>query len=128
MRGMGFSLTRYLRHKKAKHRLKPNLNSHSYFPQSGGSCQPVPQGPVARWRLIRHKPLGKVCALIALCAISLRADGFGVFDFGPYGCGPSPSGGGFAIDETEGHQLFEGEVDALFAYVAIEEGPDLDPG
>ena len=32
------------------------------------------------------------------------------------------------MDEAEGHQLFESEVDALLAYVAIEEGPDLDPG
>ena len=31
------------------------------------------------------------------------------------------------MDEAEGHQLFESEVDALLAYVAIEEGPDLDP-
>ena len=25
-------------------------------------------------------------------------------------------------------QLFESQVDAVFAYMAIEEGPDLDPG
>jgi hypothetical protein len=71
---------------------------------------------------------GKVCALSALCAISLRGDGFRAFDFGPEGCGPSPADGGFAIDEAEGHQLFQSEVDALFAYMAIEEGPDLHPG
>jgi hypothetical protein len=35
---------------------------------------------------------GEVCALSALCAISLRPDEFRVFDFGPEGCGPSPSG------------------------------------
>jgi hypothetical protein len=32
------------------------------------------------------------------------------------------------MDEAEGHQLFESKVDALFAYMAVEEGPDLDPG
>jgi hypothetical protein len=71
---------------------------------------------------------GKVCALSALCAISLRGDECRVSDFAPEGCGPSASGGGSAIDEAEGHQLLESEVDALFAYMAIKEGPDLDPG
>ena len=32
------------------------------------------------------------------------------------------------MDETESHQLLESAVDALFAYMAIEDGPDLDPG
>lgn len=32
------------------------------------------------------------------------------------------------MDPAEGHQLFESEVDAVFAYMAIEEDPDLDPG
>ena len=70
----------------------------------------------------------KVCALSALCAISLGPDDIWVLGFGPEGRGPSASGGGFAMDETKGHQLFEGEVDALFTYMAIQEGPDLDPG
>jgi hypothetical protein len=29
------------------------------------------------------------------------------------------------MDEEEGHQLFEGNVDALLAYMAFEEGPAL---
>jgi hypothetical protein len=46
---------------------------------------------------------------------------------GREGCAPSSSDGGFAFDEAEVHQLFESQVGALFAYMAIEECPDLDP-
>ena len=76
--------------------------------------------------------MGGMCAISALCAIrvGLRGvgDGFRVLDFGPEGCRPSSAGGGFPVDEAEGVQLSESEVDSLFAYVAMEEGPDLNPG
>jgi hypothetical protein len=79
-------------------------------------------------RPMRLKGPGKVCALCALCAVRVRAANFRVVDFGPEGCRSSPSGCGSAIDEAEGHELFESQVDAVFAYMAVEEGPDLDPG
>ena len=71
----------------------------------------------------------EVCALSALSALIPRGGDLWVLDFGPEGCGPSPlSGGGCVLDEAEGFQLFESEVDALLAYMAVEEGPDLGPG
>jgi hypothetical protein len=77
---------------------------------------------------MRRKSPGKVCALCALCAVIPLAGDIWVLGFGPERRRPSPlSRGGLAIDEAEGHQLFENEVDALLAYVAIEKGPHLDP-
>jgi hypothetical protein len=37
------------------------------------------------------------------------------------------AGGGFPVDKAEARELFESEVDSLFAYVAMKEAPDLDP-
>jgi hypothetical protein len=86
-------------------------------PHKCGGCHHVSRGFQFSRRL-----------LSASCTIRLGADDFRMLDFGPEGCGTSPSGGGFAIDEAEGHQLLESEVDPLFAYMAIEQSPDLDPG
>jgi hypothetical protein len=51
--------------------------------------------------------------------------GFRLLRFGPETCGSSSAGGGFPVDEAEFQQLFEGEVDSFFAYVAMKETPDL---
>jgi hypothetical protein len=68
----------------------------------------------------------KVCALSALYALWVSfwgvGAGFRVLGFGPEGCGPSSAGGDSPVDKAEAKQLFESQVDVLFAYMAIEEG------
>jgi hypothetical protein len=80
-------------------------------------------------RPMRH--MGGSCALSALCAIRVGFGGIGAgfrfLYFGTEGCGPSRPGGGFPVDKAEARELFESEVDSLFAYVAMKEAPDLDP-
>ena len=74
----------------------------------------------------------EVCALSALCAICVGFvgvdAGFRLLCFGPETCGASSAGRGFAVNDAKFQQLFEGEVDALFAYVAMKETPDFDSG
>jgi hypothetical protein len=73
----------------------------------------------------------EVCALSALCAIRVGFGGIGagfpVLYFDSEGCGPSWPGGGSPVDKAEAQELFESEVDSLFADVAMKEAPDLDP-
>ena len=73
--------------------------------------------------------MGGMCALCAIWASFRGAGaGFGVLHFGPEGCRPSLADGGSPIDKAEGDQLSESQVNSLFAYVAVKEGSDLDPG
>ncbi len=51
----------------------------------------------------------------------------GLADFGgcPDGGGASPAGGGARCKEVKGTELFEGEIDALGAYMTVEKSEDL---
>jgi hypothetical protein len=66
---------------------------------------------------------GKVCALSALIA------GIDTFrDFGPYSGRSSGAGrGSIATQQAQADSLFERQVDALLAYVAVEEAYDSGP-
>jgi hypothetical protein len=79
--------------------------------------------------------LSALCALwVEVCALSAIRVGFGgigaafpVFVLWPRELRTVLAGGGFPVDKAEARELFESEVDSLFAYVAMKEAPDLDP-
>jgi hypothetical protein len=71
---------------------------------------------------------GEKCNRYAPYARYAPAAGLLVFRPGPAGCRATPAGFHVMVDETEGVQLFQREVDALLADMAAKEQADFCEG